>query len=87
LPSDDFYVFVGVTGGFLLILGALGMVADFGTAGRDMIKPAAPFILLAAVPFFAAIGVGIFYDLRPKFRKWNIERKSEEIHLQERERE
>lgn len=87
MPSDTFYGFVGGIGGFLLIAGATAMMSDYGQEGNKILHLAAPFMFLATLPFFITIGIGIFYDLRPKFREWNIERKSEEMRLRGEERE
>lgn len=43
--------------------------------------------VLIMLVFGSISGVAIFMDLRPMFREWNIERKTEELHMREKEEE
>lgn len=87
MPSESFYVAVGICGLIFIIFSAIANVAVLDYQGTSTLRFIAPYTLTIGILFFVALGVAGYLDLKPRFRQWNLKRKSKDIELEKQERE
>lgn len=86
MPSDSFYITVGLLGGMGVIFGFVLFNANWGDPGPNEIL-GGQISLSIGVILLIVLTAGAFFDLRPRFREWNFERRSDNLYNKEQERE
>lgn len=87
MPSESFYVAMGILGVLSIITSALFNVGNLDYEGTRTLRFLAPIAFTIGIIFFIVLGVAGYFDLRPRFRQWNLKRKSRDIELEKQERE
>src|SRR5215831_19252005 len=83
MPNSMFYGILASAGGMCFIIGSMLLGSDSKNHGYDIY---APYCFFIGSLFWIGMAIGIFFDLRPKFREWNLNRKSKDLELELREK-
>lgn len=83
MPSDSFYITLGVVGLPILITG-FAMSANASQPGMSTV---ASFMILGGIASLLTLGGGGAFDLYKRFRGWQLEEREENLYYKERERE
>jgi hypothetical protein len=87
LANEDFYIILGAIGLIPLIIGGALTFSEPSSSTPPPMKAVGGFVLFVGIITYLIIGVRAAFDIKSKIRGWNIDRKSDDLYLREKERE
>lgn len=86
MASDTFYGIFAFLGFIAVMMGVIMMNAGYGHPKPEEVL-GGQISIIVGILFLCVLAGGAYFDLRPRFREWNLERKSVDMNLKGKERE